>query len=224
MIDIILNLIYPPRCIFCDSILYFMDNIEVCNKCFNKLPLKNENKICYRKFCNMDFDSITCLFNYGGIVKEALHRYKYEEKSFYYRAWANLIVYFTKKMTKFDEFDIILSVPLHKDKLKKRGYNQSALISKKLSKLIKIPEKSNVFKRIKDTESQMSLDRAKREKNIKNAFKITDRLVIENSKIILIDDILTTASTIKECSRILKKSGAKKIHVIVLASGNELKF
>ena len=106
---------------------------------------------------------------------------------------------------------------MYKTKQSVRGYNQCELIAKELSKELNVNfEKNNLIK-IKDTKTQSTLSKSQRKENIKGAFQINNEARIKNKKIILIDDIYTTGSTVNECSRILKKSGAKEIIVVTIA-------
>ena len=101
-------------------------------------------------------------------------------------------------------YDIIIPVPMSKYKLKQRGYNQTELISKKISKTLKITEEKILLK-------------TGRSRNIRGAFYIIENEKIKNKKIILLDDIYTTGATVRECTKILKEAGAKDILVLVIA-------
>ena len=115
--------------------------------------------------------------------------------------------------------DFILPVPLHWTRLLKRRYNQSALLAKSLSKLTEIPALLNILKRGRATKSQGHLSAKDRQANVKNAFHISvnDVPLIRDKNILLIDDVLTTGSTINECARVLRESGAKNIYVLTVA-------
>jgi ComF family protein len=155
------------------------------------------------------------------MVKESLIRFKFYNKPGYYRTFAKLIADKLDKLTNIEEYDMVISVPLHKHKEFIRGYNQAHLISKALSKLIKLPECSNVMKRERYTESQSLLDRQKRNQNVKGAFSVRLPQKAEGKTILLVDDILTTGSTLEECSRVLKQAGAVKVFAVVVATGRK---
>mgnify|MGYP000918051401 CR=1 FL=1 len=223
IISIICKLLFPPKCIFCTSILSIQAKIEICKKC-NKSLTYISNKLYYiNKYSYKDlepckyFDRIFCVFEYAGFVREAIVRYKYFGKAHYYKTFTKLLADKLKSIAMQNEFDIIISVPLHKQKEKKRGYNQAYLISKELSKIMHIPEESNLLIRIKNTPSQSLLHKNERCNNIKNAFKVTDVNNVEGKNILLIDDVLTTGSTVNECSKVLKKAGASKVDIAVIA-------
>ncbi|XOB42645.1 MAG: ComF family protein [Candidatus Nealsonbacteria bacterium] len=121
-----------------------------------------------------------------------------------------------KNKNDFKDF-IIIPVPLHIKKLKWRGFNQAEEIGKHLSEFFKIPLINNVLIKKHETIAQTELAGIKRERNVLNVFQCENTKVIKNKNIILIDDIYITGSTINECARVLKQSGAGKVIGIVVA-------
>ena len=115
------------------------------------------------------------------------------------------------------KYDIIIPVPISKKRLKERGYNQSALIAKEIANYLKIEYNEKVLIKIKDNIAQSILEGKDRELNVKDVYKVKDFEKIKNKKILVIDDIYTTGSTVNECSRILKINGAKDIGVFIIA-------
>ncbi len=117
-------------------------------------------------------------------------------------------------------FDFVLvSIPLHKKKLKQRGFNQAEEIAKELSENLKLPVFNNILIKTKQTPAQVELEKGEREKNIKNVFLCQEPESMINKKILLVDDIFTTGSTMEECARILKDAGAKEVRGVVVARG-----
>jgi predicted amidophosphoribosyltransferase len=114
---------------------------------------------------------------------------------------------------------IFIPVPLEKKKLKQRGFNQAEEIGKELSKFLKISLLNNVLAKIKETPPQVDLSDEERKENIKGVFIVRNGDLIKNRKILLVDDIYTTGSTLEECAKVLKKAGAKEIIGIVVARG-----
>jgi ComF family protein len=112
-------------------------------------------------------------------------------------------------------YHFVAAVPLHKDKLKTRGYNQSGLLAKLLSNYFKIPFRDDIIANVNARPSQTQLPKEKRKKNVKDIFVAKETVI--NKRIILIDDIFTTGSTAKACSKALKERGAQYITVITLA-------
>ena len=116
----------------------------------------------------------------------------------------------------FSDF-ILIPIPLEKKKLKWRGFNQSEEIGKKLAENLEIPIFSNVLFKIKETRPQVELSEKERRENIKGCFLVKNKDLIKNKKILLLDDIFTTGSTMEEAAKTLKEAGAKEIVGMVLA-------
>lgn len=217
MFEQILNLIYPPSCGICGK---FSKN-NLCKKC--ELKLKDHElseKQSYRKLKGKHFDSFFSLFKYEGIIREKIIEYKFEDKPYLYKLFSKII---SKKVKIFglleSGYDIIIPVPIHKKKKWLRGYNQTELISKEISKDMNIEYQNNMLVKIKNTESQSSLSKKDRKSNIKDVFGLNYKCIekIKNKKIILFDDIYTTGSTVNECSKVLKKYGVGEILVLTIA-------
>ncbi len=115
----------------------------------------------------------------------------------------------------FAGYDFITSVPMHKDKLKSRGYNQAQLLAKGLSKYFKIPSRDDIIYEINFRPSQARLPQEERQANVQGNFKV--RVDLKRTKIIIVDDILTTGSTLKACSTALKEKGTELVTAITLA-------
>ncbi len=159
------------------------------------------------------------VWKYEGAAREAIHRYKY-------RGDLALADFFATEMAlKMQELDvkninIITWIPLHPLKKFIRGYNQSELLAKRLSALINHPCKK-LIDRVKCTRQQAMLDRDGRQKNMKNAFGINrkNKAFIKDAEILLLDDVLTTGSTLNEAARVLVNNGAQSVTVISIARG-----
>lgn len=240
LIEIIIRLLFPPKCIFCSTVLDIQAEIEICDKCHKSLGYIGNKLYLINKFSYKDldpckyFNRVFCVFEYSGYVKEAIVRYKYFGKAHYYKTFARLLaeILLNKKIINIiqhasnepnselnykHEFDMIISVPLHKTRQRKRGYNQAYLISKELSRIMQLPEESDLLTRIKNTSSQSLLHRDERSSNVTNAFKVIDVNKVKGKKILLIDDVLTSGSTVNECSRVLKEAGAVRVDIAVIA-------
>ena len=118
---------------------------------------------------------------------------------------------------KLKRYDTIIPVPISKKRMKERGYNQSTLIAKELSKKIKIDLEINCIIKVKNVKEQSKLNKEQREKNIQNVYELKNKQKIINKKILLIDDIYTTGSTVNECSKILGQGKTAQIDVLVVA-------
>lgn len=117
--------------------------------------------------------------------------------------------------------DMVVPVPLWKEKEKKRGFNQAALMAESFSEITGIPYDESVIMRIRDTAPQSSLRKHQRNVNIRSAFKVTDENKVKGRKILLLDDIYTTGSTVRECAKNFYVNGAKAVMYIALAGADE---
>lgn len=217
-----LNVLYPPRCIFCQQVLSHDCVINICSHCNEELPYSKEELLQTGQYGEENFcDGAISVFRYTGMVKDSLIRFKFYSSPSYYRTYAKLMAKRLSEITDIKDYDILISIPLHKNKEYARGYNQAFLISKALSRELKLPEKSKAMKRLKNTQTQSLLDKRDRQLNIKDAFFITDAGIVRNKSIILVDDIMTTGATLEECGRVLKQAGAVKVTALVVATGRK---
>lgn len=231
-----LELIYPEKniCQICDTYDESINNSYICKSCLSKLEKIEEPvcRICNRSLrhnpslticdeCAKDprsFDKSKSLFAYTGTVKKIIHDYKYCNKAYYYKLFSYLLIEYMKE-NRYINFDYITAVPLHKIKLRKRGFNQSQLLANKIGKYFNITY-IDTLKRNNNTEKQSNLSRYARQKNLEKVFKVANNKVptlINGADILIIDDIFTTGSTVNECSKILKQHGANRVFVLTLA-------
>ena len=206
----ILNLIYPEVCFWCEDI----SKESPCKKCQKELDeiAKYHNKYL------LDEIEYAYLFKYEGKIRQKILDYKFNEKVYLKNGFASLFLQ-NKKMCQFlKKFDIICPVPIHKKRIKQRGYNQSKLIAKQIAKNItNLKFKNNLIKKIQNNKPQSSLNRESRKQNVQNVYSICRKEQIQGKNILLFDDIYTTGSTIKECAKILKNAGANKIGAVTIA-------
>ncbi|MDD4493295.1 MAG: ComF family protein [Eubacteriales bacterium] len=211
-----LKLLYPPRCIFCGEIISIRKEPEICDECSGKLPFIGKN-IGIRG--DDRFDSLSILFSYEGIVKTSLQNYKFHDKPAYFRTYALLLAERIGKDLDTERIDMLMAVPLHRSRLLVRGYNQSRLISRYIGRKIEKPDMTRLIIRARKTEIQSKLAGVQREDNVRGAFTVKHREKIAGKTVLIIDDILTTGSTINECCRVLKEAGAQEVHAAAVASG-----
>ncbi|MGN1299441.1 MAG: ComF family protein [Candidatus Scatovivens sp.] len=208
MIDMLLNFFYPPVCGICGK----KNKYWICDSCFNKLKIN----IVYEKEIKKNYNEIIYLFKYSNI-RNLILRYKFGNQSYLYNTFSSIILKNKNLCRKLKFYDIIIPVPMFNKKKKRRGYNQTELISKKLSKFLGILVSTNTLIKIKNTKTQSTLKEKSRYENVKNAFCIINDKLIKNKNVILFDDIITTGATIEECSIVLKEHGAKNIIVLAIA-------
>ena len=152
---------------------------------------------------------------YAGLLKQLVLEYKFAQKLSLGRILAFLF-HEAYKMHGLDRPDFILPVPMHRKKLRERGFNQSLELAKIFAQKIDVPVIRQGFEKQRHTPAQSMLNRTERLVNLKRSFLISSD-VIRNKKILLLDDIMTTGATLKECSQTLLQGGAKQVQVLFLA-------
>lgn len=213
ILEQILNLFYPPVCGICGK----LNQNFLCQKCNN--TLKNQAKFNVENFQKKEkyFKELLYIFKYEGIIRKTILKYKFQEESYLYKTFVNFILKNQKFFEFIKSYDTIVPVPISKKRYKERGYNQSYLIAKEISKKTKLELQNRCIIKSKNVIEQSKLNKEEREKNIKGVYEIIDKENLQNKRIILVDDIYTTGNTVNECCRILQKAQPKSISVIVIA-------
>ena len=211
MLDYILELIYPTTCGICNKIC----KEALCKKC--ELELKKYEINLIRKNKKMYFAESMHIFRYEDLIREKIISYKFNNKSYLYKTFSKIILKNEKICGFLKNYDIIIPVPIHKRRKIKRGYNQTELIANIIANKTHLKLEKDVLLKQKNIVSQSSLNKSDRKQNVKNAFIVKNIEKVVNKKILLFDDIYTTGSTADECSKTLKKAGAKQIGVLTIA-------
>ncbi len=243
---LVLQMILPSRCISCDKTL--QDDAGLCLQCWNKIHFITGN-ICIKCGYPLEFDlsdgknNMTCgkcfvvknnfdmarsICSYNSIVGKFIGKLKYGDNlhiaKFIAKSLLPLFILYYK------DCDIICPVPMHKKRLQKRTFNHAALITvilvkmlnKKGIKIIYIPD---LLKKTKLTATQNQLNKKQRIENVKGSFDINLKYSINNKKILILDDVITTGSTINECAKMLKKNSKNsKIYAISFARTTLIDF
>lgn len=220
--EILLRLVFPPKCIFCGKLLDLKASLLICSICYKKIEFFHENKAEQanrNKITDRWCDEMVYACKYNGIIKYSIIKYKFFNKAHHFNTYAAFLENRLRNLPGIRETDMIISVPIHRKRMKIRGYNQSYLISRELSKKMKIPERSELLVRIKHADNQSHIAGNMRFSNIRGVFKVTDPDAVKGKRILLIDDVLTTGSTVNECARVLKEAGAEHVIAAAVASG-----
>ena len=209
----ILDLIYPQVCGICGKI----DSKSLCNKCKIKLEkefvFQTDN---YENDISKNFIEHNYFFKYENIIRSQILALKFQEKPYIYKTITYFLKNMKKSFEKLKKYDIIIIVPISKQRKRERGYNQSYLIAKEISKIIQKPIAKNILQKEKHTVPQSSLNKKERETNIKGVYKSQNTKKLHNKKILLIDDIYTTGNTVNECAKVLVQQGIKRTDIGVL--------
>jgi len=221
----LLDILFPKICAECGE-----QGDDICNNCFGKIKIRKTQECphCRKKDTNGKFCSDYCKKNYlfdqliictdYVQIKKLIIKFKYKFSKDLINVFHNLLEAELKKYTKtIPENTFVIPAPIHKRNFKKRGFNQALLLAQSVTKILPQTQLLDCLTEKDNRIQQAKLDRAHRLKNLKNSIEIRPHPPLKN--ILLIDDIATTGSTLNECSKVLKKAGAKHICGIVLARG-----
>lgn len=220
------NLIFPNVCVSCECIID--ENLNLCSECNKKINFLTKH---YCNVCGVvisdniytcgkciinppPFKVIRSVFAYDQHSKNMIINFKFFDNLNYVKIYAKWI--HQANQDTFQNAEVIIPIPLHKMRLFKRKYNQAALLAKELSKLSNLSYTPFAIKRLRHTAPQAGLSLKQREKNLKKA-KTSNKKIIKNKIVILVDDVVTTGATVRSCSQEILNSGAKEVRVLSLA-------
>ena len=226
------SLLYPPVCTVCGDRTrageYLCEQCEskaarivapFCQQCSEPF----EGAIAATFTCancahrTIYFDAAVAAYRGRGIVRQIIHDFKYGRQIHLRHPVARwLWAAFDDERLSGRPFDVIVPVPLHPTRRRERGFNQASLLAELLSARISVPCKS-VLERVRYTTTQTALDRAERMENLHNAFRLRKKADVRGLRMLLIDDILTTGSTLSECARVLKRARAISVYAATAA-------
>lgn len=223
MLKSILNLFFPPVCSGCKAFLLSNENI-ICTICRHEAPLTNhhlytENE-AFKKFYGripVEHASALLYFHKKGIVQEMIHGLKYrgqEEVGTFLGEWYAEDL---KKLEIVQSVDAIIPVPLHKKRLRNRGYNQVTNFGLALSENLKIPYKASLLKRNIYSKTQSKKNLLGRTEGIDSVFDVSFSEKDHNKHFLLIDDVITTGATLEVCSKALLKIPGARISIVCMA-------
>ncbi len=212
LIHNVINLVYPNVCGICDKPC----KEDICKKC--EINLNNIASIEIDLYNNKNFKKHLSIFKYEGIIKNRLINYKFNDKIYIYKSFVNFILK-NKKVCKFlKSYDIIIPVPIHFNRKITRGYNQSAVLAKEIAKkCTNLKYIDNVLYKKVNNKPQSTKNKEERKNNVIGVYYAKNENEIYNKKVLLLDDIFTTGSTVNECARVLKTVGVKNVDVFTIA-------
>ncbi|MEI0608600.1 ComF family protein [Brachyspira pilosicoli] len=234
---VVFNILFPNHCIICKNIIQSDKINYICLDCINKLSyihrdyyircnrcgriIDTKDSTCICSYENIYFDECKSMLYYDDKTSNLIHKMKFSHRYLICKDFAVMLSFYYKDY--INKFDVVSFVPLGKNRLLERGYNQSELIARHISKIINIPLIENIIIRKKESKP-LSMIKGKelREKAIKNAFKINQKYKFNDNKkinILIIDDVFTTGSTLNEMSLELRKLDfIERIGVLTVAS------
>ena len=209
----LLDVIYPPFCLRCGRLGEY-----VCERCYSHLDFTLADNLVPQLFTANEpvyLQDIRALLVYDPLVKKILHHYKYLGV----RDLSRLLGYWLYQFGHF-EADIITFIPIHQKRFGERGYNQSLLIAQELSRLSGIPCRQLLRRRVHRQKQALSRNKAERWQKTKNIFAPVSSSLDRNSRILLVDDVVTSGATLNEAARVLQAQGFNHISALALAHGD----
>jgi len=234
MLKALLDVVFPPRCHACKTFIPGAGDLHICATCLDACTLIGSPlcKICGIPFRTEGGDDHLCggcitapprftaaraAALFSGPMREMIHRLKYNRRVQLCRP---LGLFAGERLLPFARAaaaDLIIPVPLHVKRLRQRTFNQAVLLAEVLARQWRLPVSRGNLRRTRWTEPQINLSAAERVANVRGAFSVSDPSLLCGKRIILVDDVYTTGSTVAECARILFKADAAKVYVVTIA-------
>ncbi len=205
--DSALRLLFPPRCVLCGR-----EGDLMCESCRRSFPPRLDPDAIPRL---PGIRAARAVWPYEGNVREIVRRYKYNGLRSLAPVLASEMAYVSREWD--PAIGLIVHVPAHPARLRERGYDQSELLARELSRMMGI-RAVPALERVRETAVQArAMNSAERSENVRGAFHVPDPEQIRRATVLLIDDVLTTGATLKEAARALRRAGARNVYALTLA-------
>jgi ComF family protein len=221
-----ISLIFPSVCASCGKGLFKNEHC-ICTWCAFHLPrtnfhTDNDNPVAKIFWGRINIFSASAFYSFGkgGKVQHLIHQLKYKGRKEIGEAIGKLYGYDLRKSAAFKTVDLIIPVPLHPKKKKKRGYNQSEYFAVGLSKSLKTKMDAHSLFRALESETQTRKSRFSRWKNVESVFQLRQPEKLTNKHILLVDDVITTGATLEACAQVLLAVPGVKVSVAAIAFAN----
>ena len=230
----LLDLVYPARCLVCMR----LGERPLCSDCIDSItplsapycdrcgePVEASRLVCETCEAGPEpaFAWSQAVGQYSGVLRTAIHRLKYERRGALAEPLGELlaesIVTPSPLLPRNQRFDCIVPVPLHPSKLRSRGFNQAERVASVVAQRRGVALDTRGLVRVRKTRTQTSFHASERHANVERVFDTAAPLYFDGKSVLLVDDVLTTMSTVNECSRVLRNAGARRVAVLALARG-----
>lgn len=227
------DLVFPPRCMACGVLPAGPEDASFCRACFSLIRFISPPlcPCCGIPIAGAGADHLCgdCLVapppyavaravaRYEAVLLDAIHTFKYKGKITTGEVLGKIMADHAYPGYSIADYSLIVPVPLHPKRLRERGFNQSVILAREISKRFSLPLDFLTLRRHVFTEPQVNLGKDRRTANVRGAFAVKNKKKIEGQKIILVDDVYTTGSTVKECAGALMQHGAVEVSVLTLA-------
>ena len=229
-----MHVLLPKTCAHCREDLHYLDNAPLCPACRDSLepitglcclkcgsPLESGGEYCFtcrgHKNGRLKTNLVRSAFTFNPELKSLIHAFKYRgRKDLAEPLGLDMAVAYDRR-PELKDYKFLLPVPLFPDKKRERGFNQSELLARVLTREMKLFLLENAVERVRNTPSQTGLSKQERHENMKGAFRVTKPELVKGRRILIIDDVATTLATADELARALAASGAAGTAVFTLA-------
>ncbi len=231
-----IGLVYPRNCLFCSTALVEQERGVICAACLSTVrrieppfcqqcasPFAGavtESFVCgYCQNLRFAFARAVCGCRAEGIVRESIHRFKYNREMYLGPHLAEWLIEAARQWIDWQTVDVIVPVPLYPRKKREREFNQSEYLSTSLGKHFDRPVLAGQLHRVKDTITQTALDAEQRDRNLRKAFAVRRAGVFTGKRLVLVDDVFTTGATLNSCAKVLRRAGAYSVIALAVARG-----
>lgn len=229
-----LDYLFPPYCLLCESRHICQAGCFICRSCVDSISFithpfcsqcgkpfytqSDRDHLCGNCLTHDSYFTIVrALGKYDGSLKKIVHLLKYKQKFAVEEILALLFDVYQNIDINFCSYDFSIPVPLHRSRLRQRGFNQAVVVGNVLRRKHNIPLHRLALQRTVATPPQVRLQGKERMKNVRNAFKVRDAALVQRKSILLLDDVYTTGATMNECARVLRDAGASRVDGFVVA-------
>lgn len=228
-LETLVSFIYPAQCRVCENVIGIESVPYVCDTCWINVDfivppwceicgMPNTEGICVNCATKPpQYGKLRTIGIYHGTLQHLIHLYKFEKRTNLVKHLVQLILANLPNDLSFDEYDYILPIPIHKKRLRERGFNQATLLADYICKKSDNQMLTDALIREKNTSPQSSLDREARQTNIIGAFTLRNSEAIRDKKILVLDDVYTTGATVREVVKVLWNADPIEIDVLTLA-------
>ena len=230
MFDKILSFFFPNPCIICNksvgrnkcvcdtckTSIYYIGRHSICKTCGS--PISSGERACGR--CTLKpppFDTLIGCTYFKGDVRTALHRFKFRNRPDLHSSFSAMLIQRLEELGCTD-FDMVIPIPISKERMAERGYNQSALIAKDIATHFDALYNKEAISRKRHTERQSTLAHNYREANVRGAFSLRNAAGLDGKHVLLVDDIFSTGATMREAARVLSKTGCRITSAVISVS------
>jgi len=214
----LVDFVFPPFCHLCQASVTAQE-YPICSQCSSQLERISPVLICADDYNSpirhrFTFSHSIAALVYDEQVQRLIHHFKYNHMPVFKKTLGDILAQSCLQCDEFLDVDFIIPVPLYISRLRERGYNQAELLAHQVAAVTKLPCRTNILKRTRNTKQQVKCSGDERIQNVHGAFTVINAERVQDAKIALVDDVMTTGGTMNECATVLLNAGARQIMAI----------